>query len=457
MEVNNKWLCYNEEQKNLAYEFCEGYKDFLSNSKTERESIKNAIALAEANGFRNINDLIKNNEKLNPGDKVYAINMNKAIVLFVIGEEAFEKGLNIVGAHIDSPRLDLKCNPIYENSGFCLLDTHYYGGIKKYQWVTTPLALHGIVCKKDGTKIDFVIGENEDDPVFAITDLLPHLDKDKQNRKEVIEGEELDLIVGNIPDKDEKENPIAKNIMNLLNELGIEEDDFLSAEIEVVPSGRARDFGLDRSMILGYGHDDRSCAYSSLKAILGVKNPKRTAVCLLVDKEEIGSVGATGMKSKFFENMVAEVMNLFEGYQELKFKRCLNHSCMISSDVTAGYDPVWPAPMNKKTEAFLSRGISFNKFTGHRGKSEANDANPEFIARLRKICEDNKILFQFNEMGKVDAGGGGTIAYILAEYGMEVIDAGIPLLSMHAPWEVASKLDIYESYRFYDVFLNSFE
>ena len=451
-KVKNKWCLCSEEEKKIVFKFSEGYKNFISNNKTERECLSHCVLQAQKNGFVDLKDVIKNKTKLKVGDKIYAVNQNKTIALFVIGKENIENGLNILGAHIDSPRLDLKASPLYEKNGFCLFDTHYYGGIKNYQWVTMPLALHGVVVKKDGTVIDVNIGEKDDDPVFYISDLLPHLKKPKS--EEEISGEQLDLIVANMSYKNDKESEVViDNLKKILSTHNIEESDFISAEIEVVPAGKARDMGFDKSMIVGYGHDDRSCAYTSLQAILECKNPQKTAVCLLVDKEEIGSYGATGMKSRFFENCVAEIINLSGTYSELKLKRALASSNMISSDVTAGYDPSWAASYNIQTDAFLSCGLSFNKYTGSRGKSGSNDASPEFISKLRKILDDNKIFYQFTEMGKVDQGGGGTIAYILAEYGMNVIDAGIPLLSMHAPWEVASKLDLYHAYLFYKAFL----
>lgn len=432
-------------------DFCNRYKSFLSECKTERECIKFFAAELEQKGFRPLSTLIEGKAKLKPGDKVYAINMNKALVAFVVGTQSFEKGMNILCAHIDSPRLDLKSKPLYEdgecgdNSEFCLFDTHYYGGIKKYQWTALPLALHGLVCKKDATKIDLKIGEDEDDPVFGVTDLLPHLSKESDK----IIGEKLNLIVGGMG-----ENASPKTaVLKVLKSIGVEEKDLISSEIEVVPAGKARDFGFDRSMIMGYGHDDRSLAFACVQALMTNPPSERAQVVVLADKEEIGSTGATGMKSKFFENMVAEVMALCDEYNELAFKRALNKSQVISCDVTAGYDPNWPEPSNKKTEALLFRGVAFCKYGGSRGKNDSNDANPEYIAALRKLMDENDITYQFTEMGKVDAGGGGTVAFILAEYGMQVIDAGIPVLSMHAPWEVVSKFDLFESYRFYKVFL----
>lgn len=437
------------EKNNIEQErdlFSRDYKSFLSQCKTERECINFFAARLQAHGFKKLEDFVNCGTTLHAGDKVFAINMNKALVAFKIGEEPLQNGLNIIAAHIDSPRLDLKSCPVYDDGGFCLLDTHYYGGIKKYQWTTTPLALHGYVCKKDGKNIDLVVGENEKDPLFVVTDLLPHLDKKKPPE---MSGEQLNLIVAS-----DCKNGTSKEKMNeLLKEYDCSVDDLMSSEIEVVPSGKARDFGLDKSMIVGYGHDDRSCAYPSVEALLRSGNLKRTAAVLLVDKEEIGSTGATGMKSRFFENMIAEVMNLTGEYKELHFKRALNKSNVISCDVTAAYDPNWPEPSNKNTEAYLSKGIAFCKFTGAGGKDGSNDANPEYIARLRKILDEENITYQFTEMGKVDKGGGGTIAKFLAEYGMEVIDAGLAVLSMHAPWEIISKFDLYESFRFYKLFL----
>ena len=428
--------------------FSREYKSFLSQCKTERECIKFFSAQLEQHGFKRLNDFIACNTSLKEGDKVYAVNMNKALVAFKIGSAPMQEGLNIIAAHIDSPRLDLKSKPVYSDGGFCIFDTHYYGGIKKYQWTATPLALHGLVCKKDGTKIDWVVGESEKDPLFVVTDLLPHLDDKKPP---TMTGEQLNLIVS----KKEKDESPKETIDDLLCDFGFQSEDFMSAEIEAVPAGKARDFGLDRSMIIGYGHDDRSCAYPSIQAIISAGSLERTAAVLLVDKEEIGSTGATGMKSKFFENMVAEVMNLAGEYKELHFKRALNKSNVISCDVTAAYDPNWPEPSNKNTEAYLSRGVAFCKFTGAGGKDGSNDANPEYIARLRKLLDDGGVTYQFTEMGKVDKGGGGTIAKFLAEYDMEVIDAGLAVLSMHAPWEVVSKFDLYESFRCYKLFLEN--
>ncbi len=444
----NIWEKYLGKARKPVEDFCYGYKQFLSNNKTERECAKFVVEEAKKYGFRDLNALINSGEKLREGDKVYAVNMNKAVVLFVIGRQPIEKGINILGAHIDSPRVDIKSNPLYESQGYCMLDTHYYGGIKKYQWTAQPMALHGVIVRKDGSKIDLVFGE--DDVVVGFTDLLPHLEKDD---KKDIKGEDLNLIAGNIAKKDEKKDKFKAFILELLEAKGIKEDDFYSAEIEVVPAGTAKDFGLDRSMIMGYGQDDRVCAYTSLRAILETETPEISAMCLLVDKEEIGSLGATGMHSKYFENCLAEIMNLAGQYSELGMRRALNRSKMLSSDVTAGVDPNYPAPFNPTTDAHLSKGLSLNKFTGSYGKSGCNDANPEFIAQLRAIFDKDEIAFQVTEMGRVDEGGGGTIAYIMAKFGMDVIDAGVPVLNMHAPWEITSKVDIYEAYRAYKAFL----
>lgn len=446
----NLWQEYSAEEKSKVMEFCEGYRKFLTACKTERECVKYAVAEAEKHGFKSLDSLLAENGKLAFGDKVYAVNMDKSVVLCVIGKQPMEKGVNIVGAHIDSPRLDLKEKPVFESQGFGMLDTHYYGGIKKYQWIALPLALHGVVCKKDGSVKDIVFGEN-DDPVLGISDLLPHLDKDE---KKDIKGEDLNLLAANIADKDAEKNKFSAFVLNLLKEKNISEEDFFSAEIEVVPAGEARNFGLDNSMIMAYGQDDRVCAYTGLKAIFETENPEVTAVEVLVDKEEIGSVGATGMHSKFFENTLAEIMNLSGQYSELALRRTLGKSNMLSSDVTAAIDPNYLTPFNIATDAEFAKGISFNKFTGSRGKSGANDANPEYIAKLRACLDDAKVAYQATEMGKVDQGGGGTIAYIMANYGMNVIDAGVPVLNMHAPWEITSKADVYEAYKCYKAFYN---
>ena len=458
MSKNEKcaWEKYDEQGIKEIFDFNEGYKNFMSPCKTERECVKETIRIAEENGYKNLDDVIKNGEALKAGDKVYANNMDKAIALFIVGERPMEDGMKILGAHIDSPRLDLKQNPLYEDTDLALLETHYYGGIKKYQWVTLPLAIHGVVCKKDGTKVDIVIGEDDNDPVIGISDLLVHLAQTQQEKKanKVIEGEDLNVLVGSMPLKDEEKDAVKANILKILNDkYGIEEEDFLSAELEIVPAGRARDYGIDRSMVMAYGHDDRVCSYTSLMAMLKVEKTDKTCVCLLVDKEEIGSVGATGMQSKFFENTVAEVMDRVGDYSDIKLRRALKNSKMLSSDVSAAFDPNYPSVMEKKNSAYFGKGLVFNKYTGSRGKGGCNDANPEFIAELRAIMDKHDVAFQTAELGKVDQGGGGTIAYILANYNMEVIDCGVALHNMHAPWEVASKVDIYEAMKGYYAFL----
>ncbi len=444
----NLWETYSDEEKQKIMAFCEEYRKFLSACKTERETINYAIKEAEKNHFVSLDEIIEKNKKLKPGDKIYVVNMNKNLILFIVGKQPIENGLNIIGSHVDSPRLDLKGKPLFESEGFCMLDTHYYGGIKKYQWIALPLALHGVICKKDGSKKDFVFGEG-DDPVLGISDLLPHLDKDD---KKDIKGEDLNVIAGNTADTKTKKNTFNSFIYNILKSYNINEDDLFSAEIEVVPAGEAKNFGLDSSMIMGYGQDDKVCSYASLKAIFEIENPKLSSVCLLIDKEEIGSVGATGMHSKFFENTIAEIMNVLGEFSELKLRRALKNSQMLSSDVTAAVDPNYITPFNLETDAHFAKGISFNKFTGSKGKYGANDANPEYISKLRKNLDDAKVVYQATEMGKVDQGGGGTIAYIMANYGMNVIDAGVPVLNMHAPWEITSKADIFETYKCYKVF-----
>lgn len=458
MSKNEKcaWEKYDEQGIKEIFDFNEGYKNFMSLCKTERECVKETIRIAEENGYKNLDDVIKNGEALKAGDKVYANNMDKAIALFIVGERPMEDGMKILGAHIDSPRLDLKQNPLYEDTDLALLETHYYGGIKKYQWVTLPLAIHGVVCKKDGTKVDIVIGEDDNDPVIGISDLLVHLAQTQQEKKanKVIEGEDLNVLVGSMPLKGEEKDAVKANILKILNDkYGIEEEDFLSAELEIVPAGKARDYGIDRSMVMAYGHDDRVCSYTSLMAMLKVERIDKTCVCLLVDKEEIGSVGATGMQSKFFENTVAEVMDRVGDYSDIKLRRALKNSKMLSSDVSAAFDPNYPSVMEKKNSAYFGKGLVFNKYTGSRGKGGCNDANPEFIAELRAIMDKHDVTFQTAELGKVDQGGGGTIAYILANYNMEVIDCGVALHNMHAPWEVASKVDIYEAMKGYYAFL----
>ena len=447
------WEKYKGKQLKQVMTFAEGYKDFLSNVKTEREAVREAIALAKKAGFKPF----KNVKKLNPGDKFYFNNRDKSLALFVIGTKKIEDGMNILGAHIDSPRIDLKQNPLYEDNGLAFFDTHYYGGIKYYQWVARPLSLHGVVCKKDGTNIDICIGEKEGDPVLEISDLLPHLARDQMAKtgNKVIEGEDLNALIGSIPAEGEEEkDPIKKNILDLLKkEYGIEEEDFYSAELELVPAGKARDLGLDKSMIMGYGHDDRICAYTSLIALLESKDPERTSVCILTDKEEIGSIGASGAASSFFENAVAELISLQDKYNELRLRHALENSKMLSSDVSIAFDPNYPSVTESKNTAFFGRGISFNKFTGSGGKFSSSEASAEYVAKVRKVMDDNKVMFQFSELGRVDQGGGGTIAYILANKNMDVIDAGIPVQNMHAPYETASKGDLYEAYRAYKAFL----
>lgn len=452
----NAWLKYDELKIKEVFDFSEGYKKFISDCKTERECVSETIRIAQEHGYRDLEDIIKNNECLKAGDKVYANNMGKTIALFLIGSDPLEQGFNILGAHVDSPRLDLKQNPLYEDSDLAMMDTHYYGGIKKYQWVTIPLAMHGVVVRKDGSKAEINIGEDDNDPVVGISDLLVHLSADQLGKKAsvVIEGEDLNVTVGSIPLKGEKKDGVKANILKLLKEkYDIVEDDFVSAEIEVVPAGKARDYGLDRSMVMGYGHDDRVCAYTSLLAMFEMKEVKRTAICLLVDKEEVGSIGATGMQSKFFENTVAEVMDRANQYSELKLRRALKNSKMLSSDVSAGFDPNYASVMEVKNAAYLGRGIVFNKYTGSRGKGGCNDANAEYMAELRNIMEMENVSYQTAELGKVDQGGGGTIAYILAQYDMEVIDCGVALHNMHAPCEIASKVDILETKNGYVAFL----
>lgn len=459
MERKNAWLSYTEADEKEMEALAEAYKSFLDNGKTERECVDRTIEEARAKGYVSLEEKLAKGETVKAGDKVYTVDMNKIIALFHIGEEDITKGMNILGAHIDSPRIDIKQNPLYEDSDLAYLDTHYYGGIKKYQWVALPLALHGVIAKKDGSVVNVNIGEEEGDPIVYITDLLVHL-AGKQMEKPastVVEGESLDLLIGSRPLKDlpeDKKEAVKENVMKLLTEkYGMEEEDFLSAELEIVPAGKARDCGLDRSMIAAYGQDDRVCAYTSLVAMLEMEAPKRTCCCLLVDKEEIGSVGATGMQSRFFENSVAELMDAMGVYSDLALRRTLRGCSMLSSDVSAGFDPVYAECFEKKNAAFLGRGIVLNKFTGARGKSGSNDANAEYVARVRRIFDDHEVAFQTAELGKVDVGGGGTIAFIAALYGMEVIDSGVAVLSMHAPWEVTSKADVYEAKKAYKAFL----
>ena len=456
MERKNVWTTYSEKELEELEQLNDEYKEFLNRGKTERECAAVTIEMVKAAGYKDLADIIQKDKKLKAGDKVYAVCMNKTLALFMIGKKKIENGMNILGAHIDSPRLDIKQNPLYEDSDLAYLDTHYYGGIKKYQWVTIPLAIHGVVAKKNGEIVEIVIGEDEKDPVVFISDLLIHLAGGQLEKKgaKLIEGEDLNIIVGNRPLEGEDKNAVTANILRLWKEkYDIEEEDFISAELEVVPAGKARDAGLDSSMVLSYGHDDRVCAFTSLAAFLSFKKVDTTACLLLADKEEIGSVGATGMQSKFFENTVAEVLDRMGVYSELTLRRTLANSRMLSSDVSAAFDPTFAASFEKKNAAYFSRGIVLNKFTGSRGKSGSNDANAEYIAELRKIFDEHKVNYQTAELGKVDEGGGGTIAYILALYGMNVIDSGVAVLNMHAPYEAVSKADVYEALKGYRAFL----
>lgn len=456
MKRKNAWTTYTKKDLTELEKVCKDYREFLDAGKTERECVKQIVKMAEGKGYTDLNKIIKDKKSLKAGDKVYVTCMNKTVAMFNIGSKKLEKGMNILGAHIDSPRMDIKQNPLYENGDFAYLDTHYYGGIKKYQWVTLPLAIHGVVVKKDGDVIDISIGEDKNDPVFCVTDLLIHLAAEQMEKKanKVIEGEKLDILFGSKPLKDKDKDAVKENILVLLKEkYDIEEEDFISAELEVVPAGKAREAGLDCSMIMAYGQDDRVCAYTSLRAMLEVDDVERTTCCLLTDKEEIGSVGATGMRSRFFENAVVEVMTAMGEYSEVSFRRCLAASSMLSSDVNAAYDPLFASAFDKNNASYFGRGMVFNKFTGSRGKSGSNDANAEYIARIRNMMDKNDICYQTAELGKVDVGGGGTIAYILSLYGMEVIDCGVAVLNMHAPWEITSKADIYETLKGYKVFL----
>ncbi|MBO4628172.1 MAG: aminopeptidase [Lachnospiraceae bacterium] len=452
----NAWNKYDEATLAKVNAFCEQYKKFISENKTERECSDAIVAKAVKLGYRNLTEC----KSLKAGDRVYYQMMGKAVALFVIGEKPLAEGMNILGAHIDSPRLDVKQNPLYEKDGFALLDTHYYGGIKKYQWVTIPLSIHGVVVKKDGTKVSIAIGEKDDDPVFGISDLLIHLAADQlgKNAAKVVEGENLDVTFASQPLTGESKDAVMATALEALyKQYGIEKEDFLSAELEVVPAGKARDYGIDRSMIAGYGQDDRVCAFTSAEAIFGIRKSKHTLACLLVDKEEIGSVGATGMHSRFFENCVAEIADRLGQYSELTVRRALQNSFMLSSDVSAAYDPLYAEAFEKRNSAFMGRGIAFNKYTGSRGKYSSNDANAEYMATLRRILDDADVSYHTAELGKVDQGGGGTIAYIMANYGMNVIDSGVAVLSMHSPWEVTSKADIYESFKGYTAFLKGIQ
>lgn len=463
------WESYSNKQLKELDALCDDYRDFLDHGKTERECVDTMVNTVENYGYRNLEDLKKSGAAVKAGDRIYSVWMNKAVIMFQIGEEPIKNGMNILGAHIDSPRMDIKQNPLYEDGGLAYLDTHYYGGVKKYQWVTLPLALHGVVVKKDGTTVLVNIGEEEDDPVFFVSDLLIHLAQDQLEKKaaKVIEGEALDIIVGSKPlifgkeekdkEKDKEKNAakeaVKAGVLEILKkQYGIEEEDFISAELEVVPAGKAREAGFDRSMILAYGQDDRVCAYTSFRAMLDLGPTKRSVCCILVDKEEIGSVGATGMQSHFFENAVAEVLELCGDYNELTLRRCLANSCMLSSDVSSAYDPTYSNCFDKKNVAYMGQGLVLMKFTGSRGKSGSNDANAEYLAKLRKVFDEKKVHFQTAELGKVDVGGGGTIAFILALYGMNVVDSGVAVMNMHAPWEATSKADIYEAYKGYKAF-----
>ena len=457
-EYKSAWGTYTEQDKTALFAYGERYIQFISDNKTERECIRTMVKEAEKVGYRNLEDLIAENAKVQAGDKIYANYKDKSLVMFCVGTECMTKGLNILGAHLDSPRLDLKPNPLYEDSEFAMLKTHYYGGIKKYQWVTMPLAIHGVVAKKDGSVVNIVIGEDMADPVFGITDILPHLGQEQAQKKlsEAIAGEDLNICLGTLPLEGEEKNAVKENVLKLLNEkYGIVEEDFVSAEIQIVPAGPARDYGLDRSMVIGYGQDDRVCGYASFEAQLEVTNPARTTVCILVDKEEIGSVGASGAHSKFFENAVAEVLELAGLASGIHLRRALANTRMLSSDVTAGHDPNYPSILEKNNAAYFGKGVVFNKYTGSRGKSGSNEANAEYVAQLRDIMEKNNVTWQTSELGRIDLGGGGTIAYILAHYGMDVIDCGVPVHSMHAPWEVTSKIDLYEMRKAYVAFLQS--
>ena len=462
MERKNAWKSYSKSDEKKLEELCEGYKDYLFKGKTEREGTAYIIGKAKEAGYISLEEAIKSKKKLKAGDKIYSVCMGKTVALFNIGKKSMEEGMNILGAHLDSPRLDVKQNPLYESNDLAYLDTHYYGGIKKYQWVTLPLAIHGVVVKTDGTKVDIVIGEDEKDPVFCVTDILIHLAQEQMVKKAnvAVEGENLDLLIASKPIKvgkeDKKKDLVKKQVLEILKKkYDFEEEDFMSAELEIVPAGKPRDMGLDKSMILAYGQDDKVCAYTSLIAMLNVKKPEKTSCTLLVDKEEIGSVGATGMQSKFFENSVAEILELVGLNSNLSLRRCLQNSRMLSSDVSAGFDPLYASCFESKNAAFLGKGMVFNKFTGSRGKSGSNDANAEYIGRIRGILEGNSVHYQTAELGKVDLGGGGTIAYMTALYGMNVIDCGVPVMNMHAPFEAISKADLYENKMGYIAFLKN--
>lgn len=460
MERKNCWNEYSKKQLKELEEYSKSYMDFMNQAKTERECVDTIVNMVEADGFQDISKLIRDKKKVKAGDKVYATWMNKCMVLFRIGQEPMEKGMNILASHIDSPRLDVKPNPLYEDNGIAYLDTHYYGGIKKYQWVTIPLAIHGVVMKKDGTTVEICIGEDEDDPVVFISDLLPHIAQEQMTKTAdvLFKGEALDVVFGNMPLKDEEKEPVKANVLKLLKDYyEMEEEDFLSAELEIVPAGKPREAGIDRSMIMAYGQDDKVCAYAALHALMTAEAPKRTSMVILADKEEIGSEGATGMTSKFYENMVCEVMNLMGEYSELAFRRGMAASNLFSADVSSAYDPMFADAFEKKNVAYLGKGLVFNKVTGARGKSGANDANAEYIGKIRALMDDNKVNYQMAEMGRVDLGGSGTVSYILAEYAMNVIDCGTAVMNMHAPFEVTSKADVYETMRAYKAFLEGME
>ena len=454
MENKNLWSIRRKELHDVD-KFAEEYKMFISRCKTERECVAEFVEYAKAKGFKNLEDVIAKGETLVPGSKVYAQHMGKTLMLYVVGTEDIEQGMNITGAHIDSPRLDLKPNPLYEDSDLALFETHYYGGIKKYQWVATPLALHGVVCKRNGETITVTLGENPKDPVLGVSDLLIHLAQKQMEKKGslVVEGEDLNAMVGSIPADGEEKDAVKKHILGILSEkYDFNEKDFLSAELTLVPAGPARDYGIDRSMIMAYGQDDKVCAYPAVRAITELEMPRHTCACVLTDKEEIGSVGATGAESRFFENTVAELMHAMGQYSELKLRRVLQNSQMLSADVTAAFDPNYPDAVEKKNCAFAGQGMAFNKYTGARGKSGSSDANAEFVARIRRIMDDANVNYGISELGKVDLGGGGTIAYLMANYGMDVIDCGVPVFNMHAPWEITSKIDVYETWKGYSAF-----
>lgn len=460
MERKNCWNEYGKKQLKELEEYTKSYMDFMNQSKTERECVDTIVNMVEADGFQDIAKLIRDKKKVKAGDKVYATWMNKCMILFRIGQESMEKGMNILASHIDSPRLDVKPNPLYEDNGIAYLDTHYYGGIKKYQWVTIPLAIHGVVMKKDGTTVEICIGEDEDDPVVFISDLLPHIAQEQMTKTAdvLFKGEALDVVFGNMPLKDEEKEPVKANVLKLLKDYyEMEEEDFLSAELEIVPAGKPREAGIDRSMIMAYGQDDKVCAYAALHALMTEEAPKRTSVVILADKEEIGSEGATGMTSKFYENMVCEVMNLVGEYSELAFRRGMAASNLFSADVSSAYDPMFADAFEKKNVAYLGKGLVFNKVTGARGKSGANDANAEYIGKIRALMDEQKVNYQMAEMGRVDLGGSGTVSYILAEYAMNVIDCGTAVMNMHAPFEVTSKADVYETMRAYKAFLENMQ